>query len=105
MRSQSPRVAIAAMAALLVLAASAAPVAPPSTHARALAATCTTCHTQGGAGLAAIAPLDGRAASDIASAMRAFRSGERAGTVMPQLARGYTDADIDALAQWFAAQR
>jgi cytochrome c553 len=98
-------VAIAAMAALLVLAASAAPVAPPSTHARALAATCTTCHTRGGAGLAAIAPLDGRAADGIASAMRAFRSGERTGTVMPQLARGYTDADIDALAQWFAAQR
>jgi cytochrome c553 len=105
MRSQSIRVSIGAAAALLLMAASAAPVTPPSTHARALAATCTPCHTQGGAGLAAIAPLDGRAAGAIASSMRAFRSGQRAGTVMPQLARGYSDADIDALAQWFAAQR
>ena len=48
---------------------------------------------------------EGRAAVDIARTMRAFRSGERAGTVMPQLARGYTDADIDTIAAWFAAQR
>ena len=74
-------------------------------HARNLASTCTACHTRNGAGESAIMPLEGRAAVDIARTMRAFRSGERAGTVMPQLARGYTDADIDAIAAWFAAQR
>jgi cytochrome c553 len=105
MRSHHRGTAVAATTALFALAAVAAeaPVSPQ--HARALAATCTTCHTRGGAGLAAIPPLEGRPAPSIATAMRAFRSGERTGTVMPQLARGYTDADIDALAQWFAAQR
>ncbi len=36
--------------------------------------------------------------------MQDFRSGARNGTVMPQLAKGYTDAQIDAMAAWFAAQ-
>lgn len=76
-----------------------------SPHARNLAATCSACHTRDGADNPAIAPLDGRPATDVANAMRAFRSGERTGTVMPQLARGYTDADIDAIATWYAAQR
>lgn len=75
-----------------------------SAHARSLAATCSTCHTRGGARDAAIAPLEGRSAADIVRDMRAFRSGERAGTVMPQLARGYTDADIAAIARWYAAR-
>jgi cytochrome c553 len=105
MRSHHRGAGIAATTALIALAAVAAEAPPSPQHARALAATCTPCHTQGGAGLAAIPPLEGRDAASIATAMRAFRSGERAGTVMPQLARGYTDADIDALARWFAAQR
>jgi cytochrome c553 len=41
---------------------------------------------------------------DLARALRAFKAGERAGTVMPQLAKGYTDDEIDALAAWFAAR-
>ena len=32
----------------------------------------------------------------------AFKSGVRPGTVMPQLAKGYSDAQIDALAGYFA---
>jgi cytochrome c553 len=50
-------------------------------------------------------PLEGRTAASIVDAMRAFKAGSREGTVMPQIARGYTDDDIDALAAWFAAQR
>ena len=34
--------------------------------------------------------------------MRAFRRGDRPATIMPQLARGYTDAEIDAIAHYFA---
>jgi cytochrome c553 len=41
---------------------------------------------------------------EIADALRAFKAGERPGTVMPQLAKGYTDDEIDALAAWFAAR-
>jgi len=35
--------------------------------------------------------------------MRAYRAGERPGTLMPQLAKGYTDAEVEAIAGWYAA--
>ena len=37
--------------------------------------------------------------------MRALRDGQRQATVMHQIARGYTDAQIDALAAWFSTQK
>jgi cytochrome c553 len=36
--------------------------------------------------------------------MRAFRDGKRPATVMHQIAKGYSDAQIEAMASWFAAQ-
>ncbi|HET7031826.1 MAG TPA: cytochrome C, partial [Casimicrobiaceae bacterium] len=37
--------------------------------------------------------------------MQEFKSGARPGTVMNQLAKGYTDEQIEALAGWFSAQK
>jgi cytochrome c553 len=37
--------------------------------------------------------------------MRAFRDGKRPATVMHQIAKGYSDPQIDTLAAWFAAQK
>ncbi len=74
-------------------------------HARSLAATCANCHTATEQRQAVIPPLAGMSAHDIVDAVRAFRSGERQGTVMPQLAKGYTDAQIEAIAQWYAARK
>jgi sulfide dehydrogenase cytochrome subunit len=34
--------------------------------------------------------------------LKAFRSGERPSTVMGRLAKGYSDAEIDALAAYFS---
>ena len=53
-------------------------------------------------GFASLAGLERRY---IAEQMRAFRDGKRPATVMHQLARGYSDAQIEQLAAWFAAQR
>ena len=71
--------------------------------ARGLAATFSGC--QGGDGRArdGIRVLAGVPKDEIARAMRAYRAGERAGTLMPQLAKGYTDAEIDAIATWYAS--
>ncbi|MEO8975308.1 MAG: cytochrome C [Casimicrobiaceae bacterium] len=91
------------MSLLLSLAAAAAHGAE-STRARNLAATCTACHVKGGAGVAAIRPLDGTHAAQVRSALLAYKSGQRTGSVMPQLARGYSDAEIDEITAWFAAQ-
>jgi sulfide dehydrogenase cytochrome subunit len=37
--------------------------------------------------------------------MQAFRSGQRGATVMDRIAKGYTDAEIEAIADWYQAQR
>ena len=37
--------------------------------------------------------------------MKAFRAGTRPATIMHQLAKGYSDAQIDAVAAYFAAVR
>ena len=44
-------------------------------------------------------------AGDVARKMRDFKSGAKPGTVMPQLAKGYTDDQIELIAGWFAAQK
>lgn len=74
---------------------------------QALAATCANCHgTQGRAVDAASVPgLAGLPASHIVEQMRAFKAGTRAATVMHQLAKGYSDAQIEAIALYFAAQK
>jgi cytochrome subunit of sulfide dehydrogenase len=74
---------------------------------RALAATCANCHgTQGQAvPNAAVPGLAGLPAAYIVEQMKAFKAGTRAATVMHQLAKGYSDAQIDAIAAYFAAQK
>jgi cytochrome subunit of sulfide dehydrogenase len=52
-----------------------------------------------------VIPLAGLPRDHIASQMRAFRDGKRPATVMHQIAKGYTDAEIDAIAAWFAGQK
>jgi sulfide dehydrogenase cytochrome subunit len=74
--------------------------------AQKLAAACAICHgTDGRAVTKDVIPLAGLPREHIASQMRAFRDGQRPATVMHQIAKGYTDAQIDALAAWFSAQK
>jgi len=49
--------------------------------------------------------LAGRDRGQIASALRAFRDGKRPATVMTQLAKGFTEQQIDTLAAYFAAAK
>ncbi|HKU48152.1 MAG TPA: c-type cytochrome [Burkholderiales bacterium] len=94
-----------AVLAALLAACSSAALAQQA--ARNLAAPCAICHgTQGKpAPDAPLIPLAGLPQDHIATQMRAFRDGKRPATVMHQIAKGYTDAQIDALAAWFAAQK
>jgi cytochrome c553 len=74
--------------------------------AQKLAAPCAICHgTEGRAVTKDVVPLAGLPREHIASQMRAFRDGQRSATVMHQIAKGYTDAQIDAMAAWFSAQK
>ncbi|MFL6563924.1 MAG: c-type cytochrome [Burkholderiales bacterium] len=74
--------------------------------AQRLAAPCAICHGTDGRGVTKdVLPLAGVPRDYIASQMRALRDGQRQATVMHQIAKGYTDAQIDALAAWFSAQK
>lgn len=72
--------------------------------ARSLAATCANCHgTDGRPRNAAIAPLAGRPAEALEAALLDYRAGRRAGSVMPQIARGYSEAQLRLVARYFAS--
>ena len=76
---------------------------PDMRHARNLTAGCTGCH---GAGSAKGLPtLTGRPKDEIVEQMKQFRAGVRPSTLMGQLAKGYTDGEIDLIAAFFAAPR
>jgi sulfide dehydrogenase cytochrome subunit len=78
----------------------------PAQDAQKLAAPCAICHgTDGRAVTKDVVPLAGLPREHIASQMRAFRDGQRPATVMHQIAKGYSDAQIDAMAAWFSAQK
>lgn len=74
---------------------------------RSLAATCANCHgTQGKAQEgSAVVSLAGLPKDVIVAQMMAFKSGARSATVMHQLAKGYSDAQIEQIATYFAAQK
>jgi cytochrome subunit of sulfide dehydrogenase len=95
---------------LRLVASAAALAAVFSVHAqengRNLAAACAICHgTEGKAVTQNMTPLAGLPRDHIATQMRAFRDGQRPATVMHQIAKGYTDAQIEAMAAWFASQK
>ena len=69
--------------------------------ARAWAAGCLSCHQPSTRALPALA---GQSRDVLIEKLRAFRDGAKTGTVMPQIAKGYTDAQIDAIARWFSGQ-
>jgi sulfide dehydrogenase cytochrome subunit len=73
----------------------------------ALAATCANCHgTQGRAVDGPAVPgLAGMPAGYLIEQMKAFKAGTRPATVMHQLAKGYSDAQIEQIAAYFAAQK
>lgn len=105
------RFAAAALLAALSLAqtAYAADRPPSNLQARTWAATCASCHhadTAPGAKLAAqtLPSLAGRSQAELMDTMLAFRSGTRPATVMGQIARGYDDAQIAAIAGWLSRQ-
>lgn len=82
-------------AAIMLPAAKAADLVP----APAGAATCSGCHSrQDGR----IPSLRGYTAAAIIEAMRGFNSGARPATLMNRIAKGFTEEETAAIAQWIA---
>lgn len=72
---------------------------------RNLAAVCANCHgTNGHARGDLIKPLAGVPAARTEAAMAGYRSGALPATVMHQIAKGFSDDQIKAIAAYYAAQ-
>jgi sulfide dehydrogenase cytochrome subunit len=69
------------------------------------AASCSGCHPSSARVSSPVPRLSGMDRAAIAKAMQDFRSGQRAGTVMDRIAKGFTDDEIQAIAAWFATQK
>ncbi len=94
----------AALAALTVAAAPAL-AADDALLARNLAATCANCHGTNGQARGDMKPLAGLSAEKILAQIADFRSGAQPATIMHQIAKGYTDAQLQLIAGYFAAQK
>ena len=69
------------------------------------ASSCSGCHPVSRAVETPAGRLNGRNPADIAAAVAAFRSGQRPATVMDRIAKGFTDDEIKAIADWYGAQK
>jgi sulfide dehydrogenase cytochrome subunit len=81
--------------------AAAAPAAEPPPGA----SSCSGCHAASAKVDTAVPRLAGRKAADIVAQMQAFKTGEKASTVMGRIAKGFTDAEVEAIAAWYAQQK
>lgn len=78
--------------------------APPSPAM--LSNACAGCHGTHGASAGPSMPsLAGLSKVAIVNSMKGFKSGERPGTVMSRLAKGYSDADFEAMGEFFSKQK
>jgi cytochrome subunit of sulfide dehydrogenase len=75
------------------------------TLARNLAATCANCHGTNGNARGEMKPLAGLPAERIVALLGAYKSGAASATIMHQIAKGYTDDQIQLIAAFFAAQK
>jgi sulfide dehydrogenase cytochrome subunit len=88
-----------------IIAASAAVSAAPPT-AEMLSNACAGCHGTNGASAGPSMPsLAGQNKVAFVEAMKLFKTGERPSSVMGRLAKGYSDAEIEAMADFFAKQK
>ena len=105
-----PSSSLRLIAAAAMLAGMALPVAAQDVatlRAHALAATCANCHGTVGRAVegSAVPGLAGMPAAYMVEQVKAFKAGTRPATVMHQLAKGYSDAQIEQMAAYFAAQK
>jgi len=93
-------------AAFLLLGSASAQAADPYL-ARNLAATCANCHgTNGhavkGSGMDALAGME---KTKTLQKLTDFKNGDKPASIMHQIAKGYTDEQLDLIATYFAAQK
>ena len=69
------------------------------------ASSCSGCHPTGAGVQTPVSHLVGRPANEIATAIRDFRDGKLPATVMDRIAKGFSETEIAAIADWYATQK
>jgi cytochrome c553 len=93
--------ALAAAAASL-LAAAVPTAAAGELNVQGLADACTSCHGLEGHSQGFIPTIGGLGKSTLLTQLTAFRDRKSSATIMSRIARGYTDAELEALAEYFS---
>jgi len=95
---------VPALAGFALLLAAGSTAAVDANLGRDVAANCASCHATDGRNQGGIPSLVGRDRLSLVRQMRDFRDGRRPSTIMQQLAKGYSDAEIEAAAAYLSAQ-
>src|SRR5262245_25536105 len=96
--------AAATVLASLALAGAAAAQSVSPDPIRYVASNCANCHGTLGRSSGAMPSLAGLQKPYFVEQMRLFRDGKRQATIMHQIAKGYSDQQIEQLADFFAGQ-
>ncbi len=78
---------------------------PDPLQVRSWAAGCANCHGTNGRAEPGNESLAGANKDEMVKKMLDFKAGRKPATIMHQLSKGYTDAQIVAIAGYFAAQK
>ena len=70
-----------------------------------LASMCNTCHGPNGTGVKPSPGIAGEDPADFLDLMKAFASGDEPTSIMDRHAQGYTDAELEMLAEYFSKQK
>jgi len=97
------RMLVAGAMASVLLHTAAVEAQPADTETiRYVAATCANCHGTLGRSSGAMPGLAGLQKPYFLEQMRLFRDGKRPATIMHQLAKGYSEQQLELLAEYFA---
>jgi sulfide dehydrogenase cytochrome subunit len=88
-----------ALAGAMLSAAALAADAPPG------ATSCSGCHSPTATDTSTPPRLVGRDPAKMVAALQEFRSGQRKGTIMDRIVKGFTPEEIQAIAAWYGAQK
>jgi len=77
-----------------------AQTSPANSNQMSLAATCANCHGTNGVGVpnAGMPQINHLSPDAMLTQLKAFKSGARTGTIMHQLAKGYSDEQLQTIA-------